>query len=352
MVIGALVQPNSAANYRVAYPLMLLEQMGHEVRWPDGSGMLSLEALRTCDVVLVYRRADAPMQKAIAQLQGDGVAVVWDNDDDFLNMRQRRGNARASGMSTRQIFTEMVRTARLADAVILTGEPLADVFRGAGVTDDVHVIENYLWLEPRPARRAHEGVVVGWIAGVEHWTDAVGVQLSATLRKLMDKHPQLRVETVGVELKLTQRYTRTPRLGFDQLPAAMAGYDIGLAPILDTAFNRSRSNIKVKEYAAAGIPWLASPHGPYAGLGEEHGGRLVPDDGWFEALDDLITDAAARARLASAGLAWAQTQGVAEVIRRYEAILQGAVARVRGTTAVIAAPPVAAQRFTVKLPRG
>ena len=39
--------------------------------------------------------------------------------------------------------------------------------------------------------------------------------------------------------------------------------------------NRARSNIKLKEYAAAGACWLASPIGPYVGLGEKQGGRLV-----------------------------------------------------------------------------
>ncbi|MCX6521415.1 MAG: hypothetical protein NTZ21_12190, partial [Actinobacteria bacterium] len=29
-------------------------------------------------------------------------------------------------------------------------------------------------------------------------------------------------------------------------------------------------------HAAAGTPWLASPIGPYAGMGEAQGGRLVP----------------------------------------------------------------------------
>jgi hypothetical protein len=54
--------------------------------------------------------------------------------------------------------------------------------------------------------------------------------------------------------------------------------------------------VRVKEYAAAGVRWLASPIGPYAGLGEKQGGRLVPDGRWFEELDRLIRDERARSQ--------------------------------------------------------
>jgi hypothetical protein len=41
-------------------------------------------------------------------------------------------------------------------------------------------------------------------------------------------------------------------------------------------------------------------------LGEEQGGRLVPDDGWFSALDRLVGDESERQRLAAKAQAWAR----------------------------------------------
>ena len=70
------------------------------------------------------------------------------------------------------------------------------------------------------------------------------------------------------------------------------------------SFNRVRSNIKVKEYAAGGVPWLGSPIGPYKELGAEQGGRLVPDYGWGEALTDLVSDARRAPSLAERAAAW------------------------------------------------
>ncbi len=62
--------------------------------------------------------------------------------------------------------------------------------------------------------------------------------------------------------------------------------------------------MKLKEYAACGVPWLASPVGEYGQLGEQQGGRLVADGDWAEQIGLLLDDAAARERLGAAGEGW------------------------------------------------
>jgi len=86
--------------------------------------------------------------------------------------------------------------------------------------------------------------------------------------------------------------------------------DIGIAPLLDSEFNRSRSNVKLKEYGAGGAAWAASPVGPYRELGAKQGGILVEDGRWFEALDGLVRNRIMRFRLARRALRWARTQTV------------------------------------------
>jgi hypothetical protein len=93
------------------------------------------------------------------------------------------------------------------------------------------------------------------------------------------------------------------------------------------SFNRVRSNIKVKEYAACGVPWLASPIGPYRDLGEQQGGRLVPDFGWVDALADVVTDDRARETLAERAAAWGRTQTVAGNVGEWEAVFAEAAER-------------------------
>ncbi len=68
------------------------------------------------------------------------------------------------------------------------------------------------------------------------------------------------------------------------------------------------------------MPWIASPVGPYLGLGEAEGGWLVPDDGWFEALDRLATHEHERRQLAHNARAWAMTQTIDALADRWEAV--------------------------------
>jgi len=103
------------------------------------------------------------------------------------------------------------------------------------------------------------------------------------------------------------------------------------APIADIPFNRARSNIKVKEYAALGRPWLASPVGPYASLGEKQGGRLVADDGWAAALGRLVEKPRERRKLARQARKWGRTQSVSANANLWEQALTAAIVRAGGT---------------------
>jgi glycosyltransferase involved in cell wall biosynthesis len=65
--------------------------------------------------------------------------------------------------------------------------------------------------------------------------------------------------------------------------------DVGIAPLKDTPFNHAKSDIKVLEYSAAGIPWVASELPAYENLSKEWGlGRVAekPKD-WIKHLQAL-----------------------------------------------------------------
>jgi hypothetical protein len=50
---------------------------------------------------------------------------------------------------------------------------------------------------------------------------------------------------------------------FVDYPRIPAQFDIGIAPLRDTVFNRNKSALKVMEYGAWGIPYVASDIAPY-----------------------------------------------------------------------------------------
>ena len=115
----------------------------------------------------------------------------------------------------------------------------------------------------------------------------------------------------------------------EELIPVESEFDIGLAPLRDTAFNRARSNVKLKEYAAAGAMWLASPVGPYVGMGEEQGGLLVGDGDWLADARSAADDADRRRALAAGRAAWAQSQTIRAGAARWQAAYRDAVERAR-----------------------
>jgi glycosyltransferase involved in cell wall biosynthesis len=271
-----------------------------------------------CDVVHVYRRADAQTRRALRELAESGVGVCYDNDDDLTAVpKESPDYSRFGGVRGQQLFAESVRLAKAAGIVTTTNEVVADMYRRAGAADVV-VIGNSLCHGAHRPRVAHDGIVVGWIAGIDHRADTSRIPITAALRRLLAKYPDVQVATVGLKLSLAGRYTHTAIVPFDDLPRHIGGYDIGISPLADLRGNRARSDIKVKEYAASGVAWTASPVGPYVAHGESEGGQLVADDRWYEALDALIGDPQRRFELGARGLAWARTQSIDGAADRWE----------------------------------
>ena len=71
--------------------------------------------------------------------------------------------------------------------------------------------------------------------------------------------------------------------------------------------------------------------GPYAALGEKQGGRLVPDDGWAEALGRLVEKPRERRKLAKRARKWGRAQAVSANAELWEQALSAAIVRAGGT---------------------
>lgn len=81
-------------------------------------------------------------------------------------------------------------------------------------------------------------------------------------------------------------------------------FDIGIAPLLDTEFSRSKSPVKCLEYAARGIPVVANDAEPYRNFVKDGvTGYLIPqgrDDLWLKRLTELANDEDMRRKMGEA----------------------------------------------------
>jgi glycosyltransferase involved in cell wall biosynthesis len=333
--IAALI-PELAVNaiYRTLVPMQALAHRGHEVHVEERNEPRQAEALRDFDLVHFMRFYHASMQRLAKELKRTGVAVVWDNDDDLVAIPKGSPTyAGFSGLAGQRVLAGMTTMMRAADIVTTPSEALAQRYRALSDTE-VRVLENYL--PPtftRPARvMPHNGVTIGWLAALEHHVDADALRLRDTLERLLARHQHVEVVTVGIDLGLkSRRYRHIPITLYGDLPQWLVHFDVAIAPLLDIPFNRARSNVKLKEYAALGLPWLASPIGPYAGMGEEQGGRLVPDDHWYEELDRLILEPEDRKRLGHRARQWARGEMIEQHAERWEQAFEDAIERARTT---------------------
>lgn len=319
--------PTGGAFYRAIYPLQAMVERGHEIVWPSESdGNSPVQRLTSCDVVHVFRRSDREAQQAIKTLRRAGVGITYDNDDNLAAVpREHPDYQRLGGIHGQRAFAASVRVAKVAAIVTATNERLAARYRQAGVPR-VEVIPNYVAGGIERPRARHRGIVIGWIAGGEHQADVERLPIREALERVLDAHDDVRVECIGVDLGLSRRYSHDEYVRFEELPARIGGFDIGIAPLSDSPMNRARSDIKVKEYAASAVPWLASNVGPYVGLGEDEGGRLVEDDAWFAELDRLVRGRRERKRLGRKAAAWAKTQTVERAADRWETVFAAAAA--------------------------
>ena len=311
--------------YRAYEPVEALTRRGHGAVATTGDGAPAAGTF-DCDVALISRWLGKGTEQLVRQLRRAGVAVVWQIDDAV----EHSTFVRRTPQRTRELTMQVLAMLRLVDVVVTTTEPLHAHFARRTSTP-IHVIDNFLGPQfgGSVAREPHPGLVLGWAAWVDHQADWRTLGLQKTIERLLEAHPGLRFESLGpLDLRLPPaRYTRTPPVKFEWLARRLASFDVAIAPIANTRFNAGRSSIKLKEYAALGIPWLASPIGPYASLGEEQGGRLVADDRWHEELDAIVRDQDARRALAKRGRAWAATQTIDRNTAPWEEAFHHAIER-------------------------
>jgi glycosyltransferase involved in cell wall biosynthesis len=318
------------ASYRVFDPADALRARGHKVVTAVFEELRDRSSLLGFDLVYGWRIHSDGFARVAQLLAERNVGFVWDNDDNVaaIDVKGRTSHRFFTGLNGHRIVAEQRALMRLANIVTTPSTGLADHFRGLADVD-VRVVENYVRpSSPRTASSKPAEVVVGWVGHLEHQTDVERLGLRDTLQRLLDRHPHVRVVTIGCGLGLrSDRYHHVRYVPFEELRGYVASFDVGLAPIADSAFNRSRSNVKVKEYAALGVPWLASPIGPYAGLGDDEGGRLVADDRWHDEVERLALDARARRKLAKKGAKWARRQTIEANAHVWEATFQEAARR-------------------------
>ena len=254
-----------SGQYRVRQPALAAHaNASTRTRIATGYPMTLLFDRLGIDTLHTQRQVDDAQLSTLEQLRNTvAPRVVMDFDDLITEVPKHSYHAA-------QIWPDIERRVRLAcslsDCITASTEPLAARLRAWH--DDVRVIPNgidpMLWQPPTEASARAGKLRVGWAGGLSHAGDLAVIR--EIVASLADE-----VEWVffgmcleDMQPHLTEFHHGVP---FEDYPAKLASLrlDLALAPLEDNAFNECKSNLRLLEYGALGIPVLASDLLPYRG---------------------------------------------------------------------------------------
>jgi glycosyltransferase involved in cell wall biosynthesis len=264
------------------------------------------------DVIATQRYAVPDMASAdalAAHARKTGATLLYDLDDDLLRVPADHPEA--------DILRPRAKVVRrmlgLADQVWVSNDRLATGLRvAAGAVRIVaNGLDERLWGEPPWPRVNRFGPVRLLYMGTATHDADLALILPALGRIRQTFGDRVSVELMGVisggALPGWIRRVPVPAMAAGSYPGFVnwitdrPSWEIGLAPLTDTPFNRCKSAIKTLDYAALGMAVLASDVPAYRGsLADGPGGMLVApdDDAWFSAMALMVRNADLRHGLA------------------------------------------------------
>jgi glycosyltransferase involved in cell wall biosynthesis len=229
------------------------------------------------DVAVFQRPMDHRLIPVIEQLKKQGVATVVDLDDDLERVDPAHAAYAVMHPSTAPYanWQHLKRACAAADLVTVSTPALA---RRYGSHGRVVVLPNCV-----PERLLEYG-------GEPYldiaWTGAVGTHpgdldvVGNAIRSLVDDRWVF--GTVGPGEGVPEALGLDPStvessgwLSIDEYWRAMCNVGVGIVPLRNSAFNHAKSALKGIEFAALGVPFVASPTPEYQALAALGVGRLA-----------------------------------------------------------------------------
>ncbi len=243
------------------------------------------------DAVFLHKKRLNPFDALL--LRRYARKVIYDFDDAVMY------SGKHPERPSRKRLRDFRRTVGLADLVVAGNEYLAEHARK--FNPNVEILPTGLDLDVynvQPARNNDDKIRLVWIGSqatlpyleeIRPALEKIGSSISnIVLRIICDEFSDLRNMEVD-------KCLWTPQTEIDDLVSS----DIGLAPLPDNRFTRGKCGFKILQYAAAGLPSVASPVGINAeiirdGLNGSHAETLGD---WIEKISALVMNESLRIQM-------------------------------------------------------
>lgn len=238
-----------------------------------------------------------------------GIPVLVDMDDDFHSIPETHPGYKYVGKGDMMYLMKLENCMYAADRLIVTTQELESrLGRYAERPDRIAVIPNGwssgepFWLSKRSIYK--DRIIIGWGGTITHREDfQMCIQ---PVKRVLKEHKEAMICIAGdpeiyhffMSVPEKQKLF-VPMLQYQLYPITLSLWDIMLAPLLDNHFNRAKSDIKLVDAGAKGIPFIASDMPVYSGW--PMGGLFAKDDQWYEALSWLVENEEKRKELGKEG---------------------------------------------------
>lgn len=264
--------------------------------------------------VVVFQRPSGYTISTLIPLVKEWAAVVVELDDDLE--RVSVDNSAYAGIhpsvSLHENWMYLKTACRDADMVTVSTPALLRYgFGGPAV-----VLPNYVPSQVTTAQRAFEWADkrprVGWSGTIASHPNDLQTTRGGVARALTATGAGFHVvgwpDGVAAALQLPTglEVSSSGWLPIQEYHDAMTAIDVGVVPLEQTSFNDAKSALKGLEFAALGIPFVASPTPAYLQLKDEFGIGLIarrPRD-WERHVTALLNDEGMRREL---GAQWRET---------------------------------------------
>ena len=285
--------------YRIRMPLAELANHGHRTSCEPAKTSAEADG---ADIVVAHMAGtvmwrEAPQVHRWWRRLATTCRRVYELDDDPFELEHTNpAFTQYNAGNSRDSLMHCIQTADLVTASV---PPLAE--RIAKLNPRVAVCKNRIdesLLTVTRARRAK--LVIGWAGGPSHFEDMKEADYG--LRRTVDRHPNIcEIHYIGADMRrVVRRAARfTPWAPKTADYYRLIDFDIGIAPLRPGVFTDAKSYIKALEYAALGIPVVASDVTPYRDfvIDGVTGWLVRGPQMWAARLRDLVNDTAMRTEM-------------------------------------------------------
>ncbi len=292
----------NSSLYRVCYIGDALRRAGHKVNIINVRQWLAntKECVVYCsqaDIIHLQRVLVSDTHERIKYWRNQGKAVVADWDDSYENILD--SNAAAPFWKEGRV------TVKVADGVEfdkkLEEHPVDQFRQGlkictAGITPSsilskdwqkyapTFVVKNYFdvprYVAAQDNRPDKKYIYLGWGGSLSHTQSWEWSGIQHALQAILSEREDVRLFLVGDQRVLSQLPIRRDRIVFHPYvpwwdwPRMLSYYDIGLAPLAGVYDDR-RSSLKLAEYIACGIPFIATASPVYGEFFQVDSGKFI-----------------------------------------------------------------------------